>query len=230
MTTRPLRTKPPGLRYEHALWADGREVVVGIDEVGRGSWAGPLTVGAVVLPRERRLNRIRDSKQLTPARREVLFERIVEWVDAWGVGHASHEECDQLGMSEAQRLAARRAIADLGVAPDAALVDGKWNFVGHPETTMLVKGDRISLSIASASIVAKVTRDRMMIAEAESFPAFAFDQNKGYPCPRHKLALQGYGPTSIHRRSWVFMEQIAWRGAVRYEAPDPQLTLFAGDI
>jgi ribonuclease HII len=129
-------------------------------------------------------------------------------------------------MSEAQRLAARRAIEALGVEPDAALVDGKWNFVGLPRTTMMVKGDARSLSIAAASIVAKVTRDRLMRAEAESFPPFAFDQNKGYPCPRHKLALKGYGPTSIHRRSWVFMEGLAWRGVVRHVSPEPQGTLF----
>jgi ribonuclease HII len=199
---------------------------VGIDEVGRGSWAGPLTVGAVVVPHDRRVYRIRDSKQLSAARREAMFDRICDWATAWGVGHASAAECDELGMSEAQRLAARRALDALGVEPDAALVDGKWNFVGRPHTTMLVKGDARSLSIAAASILAKVTRDRIMRAEAESFPAYAFDQNKGYPCPRHKLALKGYGPSSIHRRSWVFMERLAWRGVVRTQPVDPQGELF----
>jgi ribonuclease HII len=221
-----LRTRPPGLVEERRHWDAGRRLVVGIDEVGRGSWAGPLTVGAVIVPQDRRVYRIRDSKQLTPAQREAIFDRICDWATAWGVGHASPAECDELGMSEAQRLAARRAIAALGVEPDAALVDGKWNFVGHARTTMMVKGDARSLSIAAASIVAKVTRDRMMRAEAESFPPFAFDQNKGYPCPRHKLALKGYGPTSIHRRSWVFMEDLAWRGVVRHVSADPQGTLF----
>jgi ribonuclease HII len=94
---------------------------------------------------------------------------------------------------------------------------------------MMVKGDARSLSIAAASILAKVTRDRIMRAEAESFPPFAFDQNKGYPCPRHKLALKGYGPTSIHRRSWVFMERQAWRGVVRTQPVDPQGELFPLD-
>jgi ribonuclease HII len=221
-----LRTRPPSLAEERRHWEAGRNLVVGVDEVGRGSWAGPLTVGAVIVPQDRRVNRIRDSKQLTPAQREAIFDRICDWVTAWGVGHASPAECDELGMSEAQRLAARRAIEALGVEPDAALVDGKWNFVGLPRTTMMVKGDARSVSIAAASIVAKVTRDRMMRAEAESFPPFAFDQNKGYPCPRHKLALKGYGPTSIHRRSWVFMEGLAWRGVVRHVSHDPQGTLF----
>lgn len=201
-------------------------MVVGIDEVGRGAWAGPLTVGAVVIPRDRRIYRIRESKQLSPARREALFDRVVEWVDAWGIGHATPQECDDLGMSEAQRVACRRAIEALGVEPDAAVVDGKWDFVGHPHTTMIVRGDATCLSIAAASIVAKVTRDRMMRAEAEHFPPFAFDQNKGYPCPRHKRALQGYGPTSIHRRSWAFMDDLAWRGVRRQSANDPQMSLF----
>jgi ribonuclease HII len=129
-------------------------------------------------------------------------------------------------MSAAQKLAARRAIEALGIEPDAALVDGRWDFVGTPAATMIVKGDAKSLSIATASIVAKVTRDRLMRAEAEHFPAFAFDQNKGYPCPRHQLALQGYGPTSIHRRTWVFMERLAWRGVIRRTPVDPQSSLF----
>ena len=99
--------------FERALWDAGHEVVVGIDEVGRGAWAGPLTLAAAVLPRDKRVYKVRDSKQLTWREREALFERIKEWCVAWGVGHASHQECDELGMSEAQRLAARRAIEGL---------------------------------------------------------------------------------------------------------------------
>ena len=208
------------------MWESGRAVVVGVDEVGKGAWAGPLTVGAVVLPRDRRLNNIRDSKMLTERRREELYDRIVDWCEDWAVGHASPGECDALGMSEAQRLATRRAFAQLQAPPDAALVDGRWDFVGGGIAETIVKGDSISLSIATASILAKVTRDRMMRLEAENFPAFAFDQNKGYPCPRHQVALQGYGPTSIHRRSWVFMERLEWRGVVRFVPPDPQQALF----
>ena len=208
------------------MWESGRAVVVGVDEVGKGAWAGPLTVGAVVLPRDRRLNNIRDSKMLTERRREELYDRIVDWCEDWAVGHASPGECDALGMSEAQRLATRRAFAQLQAPPDAALVDGRWDFVGGGIAETIVKGDSISLSIATASILAKVTRDRMMRLEAENFPAFAFDQNKGYPCPRHQVALQGYGPTSIHRLSWVFMERLEWRGVVRFVPPDPQQALF----
>lgn len=217
-------SKAPGLRHEQAAWDDGAEIVVGVDEVGRGAWAGPLSIGAVVLPRDRRVNGVRDSKMLSERRREELFERLTEWCAVWSVGHVSHAECDELGMSDAQRLAARRAIEGLGVTPDVVLADGSWDFIGNGKTRTIVKGDRSCLSIATASILAKVSRDRMMRDEAPNYPAFAFDQNKGYPCPRHKMALQGYGPTAIHRRSWVFMERLAWQGAQRHRPPE--LTLF----
>jgi ribonuclease HII len=223
MTTVPklrkaLKAEAPGLVEERALWDAGHQVVVGIDEVGRGSWAGPLTIGAAVVPQDRRIYKLRDSKALTEVEREALFGRIAEWCETWAVGHASAEECDELGMSAAQRLAARRAIDGLGAAPDAVILDGKWDFVGHPVTRRLVRADARCLSVAAASILAKVTRDRIMRAQADSFPGFDFDLNKGYPCPRHKAALAAYGPTSIHRRSWVFMESIPWSGVRRLES------------
>lgn len=195
---------------EQALWDGGCEIVVGVDEVGRGAWAGPLTVGAAVLPVGRRVYGVRDSKVLPERRREELFDRLAGWCRAWSVGHASHEECDGLGMSAAQRLAARRAIDGLGVVPDRILVDGNWDFVGGGTAIRLVKGDARCLSIATASILAKVSRDRIMREEAPNFPAFAFESNKGYPCPRHEAALQAWGPTSIHRRKWAFMDRLVW--------------------
>ncbi len=220
-----LKKSAPGLSEERSLWAEGNEIVVGIDEVGRGAWAGPLIIGAVVVPRDRRIYKLRDSKQLTEAEREALFDRIINWCEHWSVGHVSPAECDRLGMSEAQRLATRRAIESLGVSPDAVLVDGKWDFVGHPRTRMLVKGDQRSLSIAAASILAKVTRDRLMRAAAIDFPPYNFENNKGYPCPLQKIALQGYGPSSIHRQSWVFMEGLEWAGFRRLP-PGGQSQLF----
>lgn len=222
---RALKASSPGLKTEQCLWAEGAKVVVGLDEVGRGSWAGPLTVGAVVVPKDRRIYKLRDSKQLTHREREAMFDRIAGWAQAWSIGHASHAECDQLGMSTAQKLAAQRAIAGLKVEPDAVILDGNWDFVGHRNTTKLVKGDSISLSIAAASILAKVTRDRIMAASSEAYPGFDFEFNKGYPCPRHKAALHAYGPTAIHRRSWVFMDSLLWTG-VRRLAPAGQTQLF----
>lgn len=200
--------------------------MVGLDEVGRGSWAGPISIGAAVVPRDRRVNRIRDSKQLTAAERERLFDRIAGWCTTWSVGHASQVECDRLGMSEAQRIAARRAIAALGLRPDRVLVDGRWDFVGDHPTTTVVRGDATCLSIAAASILAKVVRDRIMAVEAEHFPHYGFDENKGYPSPMHRAALAAYGPSAIHRRSWVFMDSLPWTGVRRYdrwEAQNPRL-------
>lgn len=216
-----LRDKAPGLTIERSLWEGGSDVVVGIDEVGRGAWAGPLTVGAAVVPGDRRVYKVRDSKMLTESEREALFQRVSEWTRAWAVGHATPEECDELGMSDAQRLAARRAIAGLGITPDAVLVDGNWDFVGGARR--IVGGDRLSLSVAAASILAKVSRDRMMRAWAPEFPPYNFEGNKGYPCPVHKAALQAWGPSSIHRRSWVFMEHLMWNGLHRYRRPGDQL-------
>ena len=189
-----IKANAPGLAVERAMWAEGHEVVVGVDEVGRGSWAGPLSVGAAVVPHDRRVYKIRDSKMLTERERELLFDRVAAWCVTWSVGHASQVECDELGMSAAQKLAARRAIDGLGVAPDQVLVDGSWDFVGGGNTTRIVRGDATCLSIAAASILAKVTRDRIMRAEAEHFPGYDFELNKGYPCPRHKMALRGMGP------------------------------------
>ncbi|CAN5911501.1 ribonuclease HII [soil metagenome] len=223
-----LKRGAPGLAVERALWGEGHQVVVGVDEVGRGSWAGPLTIGAVVLPRDRRVNKVRDSKALTEHEREALFERIAGWCVAWSVGHATHRECDELGMSDAQRLAARRAIEDLGVIPDRVLVDGSWDFVGGGIAQMIVKGDATCLSISAASVLAKVSRDRLMRDADEHFPAYDFAWNKGYPCPRHRQALRGLGPSALHRRSWSWMDDIPWTGARRYIRPDPQGCLFMG--
>ena len=218
-----IKAKSPSLSIERGLWTEGHDVVVGVDEVGRGAWAGPISVGAAVLPADRRVYKVRDSKMLTEAEREGLYDRIAGWCRAWAVGHASQEECDRLGMSAAQKLAAQRAIEGLGLTPDYVLIDGRWDFVGLGNTRRIVKGDATCLSIAAASILAKVTRDRVMRAEAEHFPAYDFDLNKGYPCPRHKMALRAWGPTSIHRRSWVFMEHLPWGG--RAPAPVQQALL-----
>ena len=226
LVRRPTKKRAPGLVLERQFWAAGHDIVVGVDEVGRGAWAGPLSVGAAVLPKDRRVYKVRDSKMLTEREREAMFDRVASWCESWAVGHATQVECDELGMTAAQKLAARRAIDELGLGrePDKILVDGNWDFVGRGTTQRVIKGDASCLSIAAASILAKVTRDRMMREEAEHFPGYDFELNKGYPCPRHKLALKAWGPTSIHRRTWVFMEHIPW-GVHPEPAVDTQLTL-----
>jgi ribonuclease HII len=152
---------------------------------------------------------------LSEFQREALFDRIAAWCSTWAVGHASPAECDRLGMSAAQRLAAQRALAALAIEPDRILLDGKWDFVGLPKVRTIVRGDATSLTIAAASILAKVTRDRLMRAAAPSYPAYEFDRNKGYPGPRHRAALAASGPTPIHRRSWSFMDGLVWTGVHR---------------
>jgi len=220
--------RAPTRKIEQELWAQGYDTVVGIDEVGRGAWAGPLVVGAAILPREKRVLGVRDSKMLTERERERLFDRIAAWCQAWATGAASQQECDELGMAAAQRLACRRAIEALGVGADVAVSDGTWNFVSPSvdRVEMRVKADRHCLSVAAASILAKVVRDREMRALSESYPYWSFDTNKGYPCPVHKAALQGYGPSAIHRRTWVFMDNyVHWSGSRRVFRPE-QPTLF----
>jgi len=223
---RGLQGKSPSLRYERELWDSGKDVVVGMDEVGRGAWAGPVSVGAAVIPKGRRIYKIRDSKMLTEDERELMFDRLASWCVAWSVGHASHRECDELGMSAALSLAAGRALDALKVDFDHVLLDGNWDFVLGGEADLLVKGDARSLSIATASILAKVSRDRIMRLAADEFPPYRFEGNKGYPGPTHKAALHGYGPSTIHRKSWVFMESLPWTGMKRHVRPDPQQRLF----
>ena len=199
-----LRAKSPGLAVERSLWETGHEVVVGVDEVGRGAWAGPLSIGAAVLPRDRRVYKVRDSKLLTESEREALFDRVADWCVAWAVGHASQEECDALGMSAAQKLAARRAIDGLGLGePDQVLIDGNWDFVGGGRTRRIVKGDATCLSISAASILAKVTRDRQMAVLAAAFPGYGWETNRGYGSAAHLEALKLLGPTPHHRRSFA---------------------------
>ncbi len=226
---------PPRLVDERRLWRQGHHLVAGVDEVGRGAWAGPLSVGVAVMEsavmkvRSRRVPAgLRDSKLLPEERREAIFERVGSWCAAWAVGHSDPEECDRLGMTAALRLATRRAFAALPeeARPDAVVLDGNFDYVSPtamptlfddeppvctPVVRTMIGADALCASVAAASVLAKVTRDRVMRGLAESFPPFDFDRNKGYPSPTHKRALCGYGMTAIHRRSWVFAEHLPWR-------------------
>lgn len=193
----------PGIKHEQPYW-DQDLVVAGVDEVGRGAWAGPVTYAAVVLPSDRRIYKLRDSKQLDPARREELHERLLGFARAIGVGHASNREIDRLGMSDAIRLAAGRAVDALPVRPDVLLLDGSWDFLSHygVPTERIVHGDAHSASIAAASVIAKVTRDRMLVAWHDDHPAYDFASNKGYPAPAHLAALDEVGACPLHRHTW----------------------------
>jgi len=205
-----------------------------MDEVGRGAWAGPVSVGVALIPAKatkRTMPRwLRDSKQLSEARRESIFESVGAWCVDWAVGHATPEECDRWGMRIALRLAAQRALAALERPPDALLLDGPLDLVSEPDAEHaepggrhpkpaftgpvhpVVGGDARCASVAAASVLAKVVRDRLMREESEHFPAYAFEQNKGYPSPVHQMALRGYGLSSIHRRSWSYVAGLPWHG------------------
>jgi ribonuclease HII len=194
----------PGVRAEQPHW-DAGAVVAGVDEVGCGAWAGPVTYAAVVMPSDRRVYKLRDSKVLTASERERLAARVRTVAVAVGVGHASNEEIDRFGLSEARRVAARRAVDALPVRPDVLLLDGNWDFLAGygTDNELMIGGDGRSTSIAAASIIAKVTRDAMLRAWDVDHPRYAFASNKGYPSPGHRAALREHGPCSLHRHSWA---------------------------
>lgn len=194
----------PGIHRERPHWDRGA-VVAGVDEVGRGAWAGPVTYAAVVLPSDRRMYKLRDSKVLDAQRRQELHDRLWGFARAIGIGHASNEEIDALGMSDAIRLAARRAVDALAIRPDVVLLDGNWDFLAGYGThnERIVHGDAHSASIAAASIVAKVTRDTLMAGHDPDHPVYGFASNKGYPSPDHRAALDEHGPCGLHRHSWA---------------------------
>ena len=210
------KTKPwPDASRERALHQNGARTIVGIDEVGKGSWAGPLVIGIAMLSDDVifgdqpavALGGVRDSKQLLEAKREAMFDEVSAKCLKWSTGLATAAECDELGMVAAQRLATTRGFAALGLNVDVAIVDGRWDFVSpHARKVVLeVKADVSCVSVSAASVLAKVTRDRMMRESANDYPQWHFETNKGYPCPKHRTALQGYGPCAIHRKSWAFM-------------------------
>jgi ribonuclease HII len=197
----------PGAEIERALWASGQARVAGVDEVGRGSWAGPVVAAAVVFSpealRDDALRGVRDSKTLSAAAREELAARIRAVACGVGVGAASSRVVDSLGLTRATVLAMCRAIARLRPAPDYLLVDGlPIRGIDLPHRC-IVDGDALCLSIAAASIVAKVARDRWMARWDARFPAYAFAQNKGYGTPAHRRALATEGPCPLHRLSYA---------------------------
>lgn len=189
--------------------------IAGLDEAGRGAWAGPVVAGAVILPLDRfdlahALAGVNDSKQLSPAMREALLPRITEAAVAVGVGYATHVEIDQCGIVPATRLAMQRALANLSVPPDALLTDAMPMPELHLPCTPLIKGDQRSLSIAAASIVAKVTRDHFMDELDGLFPQYGFLVHKGYGTALHQQTLRRFGPSTVHRMT--FAPVLALRG------------------
>lgn len=202
-----LLPERPDLSFEEALWRQGLTRVAGVDEAGRGALAGPVAAGAVVLPNNQpevmaRLHGVRDSKVMTAGERSIWAAEIKAIATAWGVGMASAEEIDRLGIVPATCLAAYRALEQLGVAPQYLLVD----YLTLPDVSLpqtpLVKGDARSLSIAAASILAKTARDTLLIDLDGAFPGYHFAENKGYGTLIHRLAINTLGPCCQHRRTF----------------------------
>ena len=193
----------PTLALEILLIESAGGPVCGVDEAGRGPWAGPVSAGAVILNPDDLPEGIDDSKALTHARRETLEIEIKARAVAWGVGFASVEEIAELNILHATGLAMCRAVEALAVPPAAALVDGNYRFRLPCEVRTVVGGDGLSLSIAAASILAKTARDRLMVALDAEYPGYGFAGHKGYNAPVHQEALRTLGPCPAHRRSWA---------------------------
>ncbi len=191
-----------GLRVYEEKYREYR-FICGIDEAGRGPLAGPVVAGAVILPRECRILYINDSKQLSEKKREELYDIIREQAVAWGTGCVDARRIDQINILQATYEAMREAIAELGVKPDILLNDAVTIPGLSVPQVPIVKGDAKSISIGAASIVAKVTRDRLMKEYHKQFPEYGFEGNKGYGSEGHIAALKKYGPSPIHRRSFI---------------------------
>jgi ribonuclease HII len=199
------------LDFERTLWVQGFDRVAGVDEAGRGPLAGPVVAAAVIFPKELFLAGVNDSKKLSAGKREILFTMISEKALSVGVGIVEHEIIDRMNILQATILAMRKALDALSVSPEYALIDG--NSFKHETLRFqnIIDGDAKSFTIAAASIIAKVTRDRMMCDLDTRFPQYGFAQHKGYGTRQHIDALRKYGPCEIHRKSFhpaIFQEEL----------------------
>ncbi|OGO18789.1 MAG: ribonuclease HII [Chloroflexi bacterium RBG_16_50_11] len=208
----PVKSQKPSFREEKLLREQGYRYVAGVDEVGRGALMGPVVAAAVMLPENFKAkwkSRVRDSKQLSPEEREYLYDFIKEAAITFGVGSVSNEDIDKLGIAKATRLAMIAAIEQLAPQPQYLLID----YVRLTESTLpqngIVHGDSLCFSIACASIIAKVTRDRLVIEMDKEFPGYGFAEHKGYGTEEHLKCLREKGPCKLHRRSFSPVGELA---------------------
>lgn len=188
---------------ENSCFSDDIKIICGVDEAGRGPLAGPVCAAAVILPPNVEIPGLNDSKKLTDKKRRELFPIIREMAISYGIGYASHEEIDQINILQATYLAMERALAQLDPKPDLALIDGnRAKDFGIPVKTV-VKGDSLSASIAAASVLAKVSRDDLMLQLAEEYPQYGFEIHKGYGTKAHYEALRTYGHSPVHRMTFL---------------------------
>jgi ribonuclease HII len=198
----------PDLSYEEAKYAEGYTAVCGCDEAGRGPLCGPVVAAAVILPKGAEIEGLNDSKKLTEKKREALFDKIKEVAIAYAIAEASPAEIDEINILNASMLAMRRAVEALQIKADFALIDGNCSRGFTISTETVVKGDAKSASIAAASILAKVTRDRQCIELDKEYPEYGIAKHKGYPTKDHMDAVRKYGVAPIYRRSFLkFLEK-----------------------
>ncbi len=190
------------LEYEKDLYSKGYEYICGIDEAGRGPLCGPVVAAAVILKKGDKIEGVNDSKKLSEKKREEVFERIKERAVAYSVGIVDEKTIDEINILEATRLAMKKAVEGLKQKADYALVDAEKKVSIDIPYTPIIKGDALSESIAAASIIAKVTRDRMVIQLDEKYPEYNFAKNKGYGTKEHTEAIKKYGLCDVHRRSF----------------------------
>lgn len=191
------------LFYENEKYNEGFRIVCGIDEAGRGPLAGPVYAAAVVLKKRQTIEGVNDSKKLSEKKREELFDKIITQCDDYSIGTASEKEIDEINILQATFLAMKRAVEGLSVKPDCALVDGNQTPPLECSVTTVIKGDSKSESIAAASIIAKVSRDRYMLKMAEKYPEYGFEKHKGYGTKLHYEMIEKYGICDIHRKSFL---------------------------
>ena len=203
----------PDLSFEHEAYRQGYQLIAGIDEAGRGSLAGPVVAAAVILPPGLMIDGVNDSKKLTPRRREALYQVIHQHALATGIGVVGNEDIDRINILRATIMAMEMAVKNLKIPPDYLLIDAVSLSDSRIPQRPIIKGDMLSVSIASASIVAKVTRDRLMTEEHSLFPQYNFMSHKGYGTRDHVSRLRLYGPSVIHRKSFL----------KRLLGPDPQV-------
>lgn len=196
-------------KYEEELFQQGYRLIAGVDEAGRGAIAGPVVVGIVIIPSHLQafwLREVKDSKLLSPAKREKIFHHLVK--DCWiSIGLSTSQEIDRLGIGTATRLAIGWALEKLYPKPDFLLLDGLLSFPNPISQKTMVKGDRLCLSIACASILAKVTRDRIMEEQEKIYPGYGFTRHKGYATRQHLSSLSWLGPCPIHRFKFAPLRQ-----------------------
>ncbi len=193
----------PDFSLEEAVKNEGYTIICGIDEAGRGPLSGPVVAAACVLDPTIDIPGLNDSKKLTPKKRDILYDLILEHAVDWGIGYATPAEIDEINILNATMLAMRRAIADMDTIPDFALVDGNCTRDFPIPAKAIIKGDALSCSISAASILAKVTRDRLCLLDDENYPLYGFAKHKGYGTAEHIAALREYGPTPIHRLTFL---------------------------